>query len=82
MFKHEYENGALKKRLYEAEYRVQELTVVNRDQSDKLDSLEKHEYERETIWLKEIDKNKELNAKLEMAEEDLLNHKTTVLFGL
>ena len=44
--------------------------------------MEKHEYERETTWIAEIHKNTKMRETLKETEEDLLRHKSTVLFGL
>ena len=82
MFKNEYENEAHKKRLYEAVFNVRELTEVNHKLSTQIASMEKHEYERETTWIAEIHKNTKMREKLKETEEDLLHHKSTVLFGL
>ena len=44
--------------------------------------MEKHEHTREVTWIAEIHKNKQMREKMRETEEDLLHHKSTVLFGL
>ena len=64
MYKNEYENEAHKKRLFEATFKVSELTEVNDKLSAQIASMEKHEHERETTWIAGIHENKQMREKL------------------